>query len=193
MQGGASVFTSRDRAPDLQPVSFTGDVLNAGSAQLYNRLQASLHRQLGNWERFAVHTCLAAPAGLDMAQETPQVSMPLVDEEAEPPLDIELHRTREDIMQAGGAQQLAVQAGQQAGGKENLVQDAAAIASTALKLQPLLNKAAQLRRKHESRALAGATGANAEVTAEKEVIRRKAAVGMASTQDLQHLMDRLGP
>lgn len=34
-------------------------------------------------------------------QETPQVSMPLVDEEAEPPLDIELHRTREDIMQAG--------------------------------------------------------------------------------------------
>ncbi len=42
------------------------------------------------------------------------------------------------------------------------MQDAAAIASTALKLQPLLNKAAQLRRKHESRALAGATGANGE-------------------------------
>ena len=33
----------------------------------------------------------------------------------------------------------------------------------------------------------------AAVTAEKEVIRRKAAVGMASTQDLQHLMARLGP
>ena len=63
---------------------------------------------------------------------------------------------------AGGPQQLAVQAGQQAGGKENLVQDAAAIASAALKLQPLLAKAAQLRRKHESRALAGVTGANGE-------------------------------
>ena len=66
-------------------------------------------------------------------------------------------------MYAGGVQQLVVQAGQQAGGKENLVQDAAAIASAALKLQPLLAKAAQLRRKHESRALAGATGANGEM------------------------------
>ena len=63
---------------------------------------------------------------------------------------------------AGGAQQLAMRAGQQAGGKENLVQDAAAIASAALKLQPLLAKAAQLRRKHESRALAGAMGATGE-------------------------------
>ena len=42
-----------------------------GSAQLYSRLQASLHRQLGNWARFAVHTCLAAPAGLDTAQVWP--------------------------------------------------------------------------------------------------------------------------
>ena len=34
-------------------------------------------------------------------QETPEVSMPLVDEEAEAQLDVELHRAREDIMQAG--------------------------------------------------------------------------------------------
>ena len=34
-------------------------------------------------------------------QDTPQVSMPLVGEEAETRLDIELHRAREDIMQAG--------------------------------------------------------------------------------------------
>ncbi|KAK9806254.1 hypothetical protein WJX72_007440 [[Myrmecia] bisecta] len=182
-----------------------------GSSAVYDRLVERVE-QVQGFERLALETCLHVPAGLIINQEPVADPANQADEATELALDAELQHMRqriaaarsvgrqhkdelraldEELATCGDVSALAAVAGSAAAGKENLEDDAAAIAAAALRLQPLLARAQQLRTLADGCGLHARTNKDATVLAEKEMVRRKAAMGGVVVEDLWRAQERM--
>ncbi|PSC67215.1 hypothetical protein C2E20_9098 [Micractinium conductrix] len=181
-----------------------------GTSQLYLAIKEEVDTQLQKFEAYALETCLHVPAGLLVEQPSSTGANEAVDEAA---VDAELAALRRQIAaakhqgrkMAGEVQQydaalatyrsslgcLAGVPGALQGKENSLADDSRALAAAGLALQESCAELEGLRALRNSGGASGAGAPRDELAAEKEILRRQAAVRSAPADHLRRLQERL--
>ncbi|EIE26869.1 hypothetical protein COCSUDRAFT_59376 [Coccomyxa subellipsoidea C-169] len=210
----ASMMESSSDPVQLKPFELLDDIANAGSAHLFRQVQADLGKHLQEFERAGLRTSLSVPAGLILDQAALAEGGPKFTAEDEQRVDGQLATLRQEIQQArqarqdveaqmaaidreiksyGDPSQLAAIT-EAVAGKENLAEDARALAEKAVQLAALLPRVRAKQAQRDAAAADSAAAANskqAALLAEKDILQRKAAVSKVSMAELRSLREQL--
>ncbi|KAK9917003.1 hypothetical protein WJX75_009861 [Coccomyxa subellipsoidea] len=184
-------------------------------ARLFLQVQADLGKHLQEFERTALRTSLSVPAGLILDKAAlAEGGRPRFTAEDEQRVDSQLAALRQEIQQArqarqdtaaqmaaidreirsyGDTSQLAAIT-EAVAGKENLAEDARALAEKAIQLAALLPRVRAKQAQRDAAVADSAAAANpkhAALLAEKDVLQRKAAMSNISAVDLRSLREQL--
>ncbi|CAL8467265.1 g6801 [Coccomyxa elongata] len=199
---------------NIQVDEFQARLFLQGSAHLFRQLQADLAKHMQEFERAALRTSLNIPAGLILNQAALAEDGPRFTAEDEQRVDSQLSKLRQEIQEVrqarrdveaqkaaidreirsyGDTSDLAAVT-EAAAGKENLAEDAHALAAAAVQLAALLPR---IRAKQAQRDAAAADATSiadpkqAALLAERDIMQRKTAMGSMNAADLRNLREQL--